>query len=307
VERKDIRIGDVVIIEKGGDVIPKVVAVKTELRSAHTKPWTMLTACPSCGTRVVRIPGEVAVRCPNTAGCPEQLHRRLFYFAGKEGMDIDTMGTKVIEQLILKGFVKRPSDIYALTQSQAAELTGFKEKSVHNLMTSIEKSRDVPLSRFIMALGIRYVGSGTAELLANRAGDIETLENMPIEELLQIEGVGEKVATAVHEFFADPANREEIGRLIALGVRPQKQKARVFKEHPFNRKTFVLTGTLHAYTRQAAAVLIKERGGKVTDSVSKKTDFVVAGEDPGSKLEKAKTLGVQILTEEEFIRAVNDM
>ena len=219
-------------------------------------------------------------------------------------MDIDTLGIRVMEQLIQKGFVKRPSDIYALTHSQVAQLEGFKEKSIQNLLSSIEKSRDVPLARFIMALGIRYVGSGMAELLANRAGDIENLERMSLDELLEIEGVGEKVASAVYEFFADKHNKEEIHRLLARGVIPQKQKVKIFKEHPFNGKTFVLTGSLSKYTRNAAAALIKERGGKVTDSVSKKTDFVVAGEDPGSKLEKAQALGITILSEEEFEKEI---
>lgn len=300
VQRKGVRIGDFVVIEKGGDVIPKVVEVKTELRPAHSVPWAMPETCPSCGSTVVRSSGEVAVRCPNTDKCPEQQYRRIVYFAGKEGMDIDTMGVKVIEQLILKGFVTRPSDIYALTENELFQLEGFKEKSVRNLITSIDKSRDVPLSRFIMALGIRHVGSGLAELLANRAGTIETLEKMSTQDLLEIEGVGEKVATAVHEYFADPRHRDEIHRLLDRGVKPQVLSVKVFKEHSFNGKTFVLTGTLRKYTRNDAAALIKERGGKITNSVSKKTDFLIAGEEAGSKLEKAQSLGVAILDEEQF-------
>lgn len=300
VQRKDIRIGDVVIIEKGGDVIPKVVEVKPELRLPQSKPWKMPAMCPSCSTPVVRIQGEVAVRCPNSASCPEQLLRRIVYFSSKASMDIDNMGEKVVEHLVKRQFVKRPSDIYQLTAEKLYQLDGFKEKSVQNLLKSIEKSKDVALDRFIMALGIKYVGTGTAEMLANKAGSIEALMRLSEEELLQVEGVGEKVANAVREYFADENNAEEIRRLLAYGVKPRQQQARNYTGHSFSGKTFVLTGSLKAFTRSGAAAMIKERGGKVSESVSKKTDFLVVGEDPGSKLEKAQALGVQVLTEKEF-------
>lgn len=299
VQRKDIRKGDTAIIEKGGDVIPKVVEVKMELREAHSQPWKMPTHCPSCGTAVARVEGEVAVRCPNTH-CPDQRLRRIEYFASRDAMDIGNMGEKVIEQLVRRGFVKRPSDIYTLTEEQLAQIDGFKEKSVHNLLASIEKSRHVTLDRFIMALGIKYVGSGMAELLAKKAGSIEVLGQMTVEDLLKIDGVGNKVANAVHEYFEDPQNREEVDLLLAHGVKPEQQQVQVFEGHSFQDKIFVLTGSLEKYTRNAAAALIKERGGKVTDSVSKKTSYVLAGLDPGSKLEKAKSLGIPILSEEEF-------
>lgn len=298
--RKDIRIGDFATIEKGGDVIPKVVEIKLESRSSHSTPWSMPTVCPSCGTPIVKVPGEVAVRCPNTQGCPEQRLRRIIYFSGKAAMDIDNMGEKVVEQLVQRGFVQRPSDIYQLTPLQLYQLEGFKDKSVHNLMSSIEKSKDVALDRFIMALGIKHVGSGTAEMLATRAGNIETLMHMSTAELLEIEGVGEKVAQAVQEYFSDKHHVEEINSMLAYGVKPRAQQARSFSGHDFSGKTFVLTGSLHAFTRAAAATMIKERGGKVSESVSKKTDYLVVGDDPGSKLEKAQSLGVKVLTEGEF-------
>lgn len=302
VKRKDVRVGDYAIIEKGGDVIPKIVSVDLSLRPPHSHPWQMPTKCPSCGTTVVHAEGEVAVRCPNSEGCPEQQLRRLIYFVGKEAMDIDNLGEKIVEQLFTKGFVRSPSDFFRLTEEQMAQLDNFKEKSIHNLSTSIEKARDVTLARFIMALGIKYVGSGTAETLAIRAGDIHHLMNMTKEDLLKIEGVGEKVSGAVYDHFADPKNRREIEKLLANGVRPHSMKMTAFENHPFNGKTFVLTGTMAKYSRNEAADLIKERGGKVTDSVSKKTDFVVVGENPGSKLDKAQSLGINILDEQAFLK-----
>lgn len=300
VMRKGVRIGDMVTIEKGGDVIPKVVKVNDEFRSGNSIPWQMPTHCPSCQTAVIRVVGEVATRCPNSEGCPEQQLKRIVYFVGKEAMDIDNMGEKVVAQLVQKGFVNRPSDIYALTAEQLFQLDGFKEKSVNNLIKSIEKSRHVTLSRFIMALGIKHVGTTTAEALANKAGTIDNLAVMRLEELTSIEGVGEKVAAALFDFFSHPKNRDEIHRLLELGVRPEAVKVVTYENHPFAGKTFVLTGSLHAHTRQEAGALVKARGGKVTDSVSKKTDYLIAGEEAGSKLAKAQELGITILTEAQF-------
>lgn len=300
VQRKDIRINDIATIEKGGDVIPKVISVNPALRHADSRPWNMPEHCPSCGTLVVRSDEEVAVRCPNSRGCPEQHLRYLIYFSSKVAMDIDNLGSKIVEHLVDKGFVKRPSDIYRLTEQELSQLEGFKEKSIHNLLTSIDKSRDVPLDRFIMALGIKHVGTGMAEILARKSGSIDALMAMSKEELMNIEGVGEKVANSIVDYFANSINRNEIADLLECGVKPRVQEIKVFLGHPFNGKTFVLTGTLQNYTRTAAAGLIKERGGKVTDSVSKKTDFVIAGEAAGSKLEKARELGVTILSEEQL-------
>lgn len=300
VQRKDIRVGDVVTIEKGGDVIPKVVSVHMALRQHDSQPWSMPDTCPNCGTPVVRVSGEVAVRCPNKH-CGEQLQRRLVHFAGKHGMDIEGMGERVVEQLIQQGFVSRPSDIYKLTAGELSQLDNFKEKSIQNLLEGIEKSKTLLLSRFLMALGIPHVGAGISELLAMQAGDIKTLSQFTEEQLLEIEGVGPKVATAVVEYFGDKHHQEEIALLLSCGIVLQKaDKQPRFADHPFSRKSFVLTGTLQNYTRSGAAALIKERGGKVTESVSKNTDYVVAGEDPGSKLDKAHKLGVRVLDEAGF-------
>lgn len=300
VKRKDIRIGDTVIIEKGGDVIPKVVAVNKDKRSSHTHHWVMPDHCPACGTTVVRTKGEVAVRCPNRSSCPAQELKRLIFFAGKSGMDIENLGEKVVAQLVEKGFVKRISDIYYLTPEQLFQLKNFKEKAVSNLLESLEKSKDVTLGRFIMALGIKHVGEETAELLATRCGNLEALAKMTEADLLEIEGIGEKVAESIVTYFSDRDNLEEIARLLEADVIPQMLETKHYQNHPFFGKTFVLTGALKNYTRDKAASLIRERGGKVSGSVSKTTDFVLAGDEPGSKYEKAQKLGVGILSEDEF-------
>lgn len=301
IQRKDIRVGDYVYIEKGGDVIPKVDRVELSKRPSPSHPWKMPTHCPSCGSAVVKIQDEVAVRCPNAQNCRDQQLLRIIYFASKPAMDIDNLGEKVVQHLFDKGFIRHPSDIYKLTAEQLFQLPNFKDKSVQNLLGAIDKSRDVSLDKFIMSLGIKYVGQGTAEDLAKASGDIHTLVNMSYEDLLKIEGVGEKVASAIIEHFQDPHNKRELDHLLAYGVKPKrKQLQQRIVNHAFNGKTFVLTGTLQKYKRAEAAELVKERGGKVTDSISKKTDYLIAGEDPGSKLDKARELGIEILTEEEL-------
>lgn len=297
IERKDIRIGDTVVIEKGGDVIPKVVLVDFSKRPKDSLPWQMPDHCPICKSNVIHKEGEVAIRCPNR-DCGDQVLRRITYFASKDAMDIEHMGPKVVQQLVEKGLVKTIADIYALTPEEMRLLDGFKEKSVQNLLRSIDRSRKTTLPRLILSLGIPYVGEGVAELLAKRAGDIETLSKMSVDELMEIEGIGEKVADSVFSYFQNPENLKEIHRLFHLGV--ETEKIKVIKGHPFFNKTFVLTGSLENYSRSDAAALIKERGGKVSSSVSKKTDFVLAGESPGSKYQKAVELGVKILSEKDF-------
>ncbi|NGX60442.1 MAG: DNA ligase [Chlamydiae bacterium] len=297
IERKDIRVGDTVVIEKGGDVIPKVVKVEKAKRPKESKPWKMPNECPICGSPVVHREGEVAIRCLNR-DCGDQVLRRISYFASKDAMDIEHLGPKIVQQLVEKGLVKSIADIYGLTEEEISLLDGFKEKSIQNLLRSIEKSRKTTLPRLILSLGIPYVGEGIAELLAKHAGDIDTLAEMPLEELIEIEGVGEKVAESVVLYFQNPENLKEIHRLFHLGVHPEKVKTQ--RGHPFFGKTFVLTGSLENYSRSEAATLIKERGGKVSGSVSKKTDYVLVGSEPGSKYDKAKELGIQILSEEEF-------
>ncbi len=298
VARKDIREGDVVVIEKAGDVIPQVVKVDLKKRPPHSKPWHMPKKCPICHTETIHREGEVAVRCLNPS-CGGQKARGLGYFASKHAMDIEHMGEKVVEQLVEKGLVQRISDIYLLDEKALSGLEGFKEKSIHNLLQSIHASRQCPLSRFLMGLGIKYVGTETAELLAEEAGDLETLMKMSEEELKAINGIGDKTARSIALFFKDPNNREEIQLLLKAGVKPREMKKKI-SGHPFFGKSFVLTGSLQNYSRDEAAALIKERGGKVSGSVSKNTDYLLVGEEPGSKYAKAKELGVQILSEKQF-------
>ncbi len=299
VERKGIREGDFVVIEKGGDVIPKVVEVDLKKRSKDSCPWKMPTHCPCCKTPVVHAEEEVAVRCPNP-DCPEQKMRQIAYFASKDAMDIDHLGEKIVEQLFTTGLVKSVVDLYTLTESDLTELEGFKEKSIYNLLTSIDQSRHVSLERFILALGIKFVGEGTAEILAREVGDIDTLAKMDVQQLKEISGIGDKTAASISDYFSNPLHLKEIHQLLKCGIKLKSTKIAYRTDHLFSGKTFVLTGSLQKYTRAEATQMIKERGGKVTGSVSQKTHFLLAGEDPGSKLDKAKELQIKILTEEEF-------
>ncbi len=301
IERKDIRIGDTVLIEKGGDVIPKVVEVVFSKRSFLSKPYKMPSNCPSCHTHLVKQEGEVLVRCPNPE-CPDQLLNRMIFFAGKEAMDIENMGEKIVEQLFAKGFVKKFSDIYHLTREEVGLLDNFKEKSIKNLLEAIEKSKKVSLSKFIMALQIKHVGARTAEDLSDKGHSIEKIAAFTREDLQSIEGIGDIVANSILEFFQNPKNLQEIQELLALGVKPSHHVT--ISSHPFSGKSFVLTGTLETLTRQEASQLIKERGGKLSDSVTKKTDFVIVGRDPGSKLQKAQQLKITIMDETSFKQAL---
>lgn len=303
VERKDIRIGDTVVIEKGGDVIPKVVKVVLSKRPRGSLPWKMPHHCPICGERVVHVKGEVAVRCPSK-NCSQQLLRQMIFFASKNAMDIGHMGPKVLEQLFAKGLVLSVPDIYELTEKELEQLEGFKEKSIQNLLRSIRDSRRPTLSRFILSLGIKHVGEGTAELIASYVENVQGFLKVTKEELLDIEGIGEKVAESVHNFVRQAAHVKDINRLLQFGVRPTQPKKSLHKEHPFFGKTIVLTGTLEHFTRSEASRLIKEHGGIVSNSVGKKTDYLLVGEQPGSKYDKARKLGTRLLYEAEFKKLV---
>ncbi|MEM8727175.1 MAG: NAD-dependent DNA ligase LigA [Chlamydiota bacterium] len=303
VARKDIREGDGVMIEKGGDVIPKVVHVLLAKRPSDSKPWTMPEVCPICGAEVVRSEGEVAVRCPNGIKCGGQNLRRLSFFASKNAMDIDDLGPEIVKKLVEYGFVSDVSDLYRLTEEELSQIEGFQEKSIGNLLKSIEDSKTTTLARFIAALGIPYVGEETARRLADNVGTIEELAELSEEGLCAIDGIGDKVADSIMTFLRNPAHRKEIDDLLRLGVKPIA-RLRKIQGHPFTGKTFVLTGSLEGFTRSEAGALIKARGGKVSGSVSKKTDFVLVGEDPGSKYDRAKDLGIAILDVASFQKMV---
>ncbi|MFN2388494.1 MAG: NAD-dependent DNA ligase LigA [Actinomycetota bacterium] len=298
VARKDVRPGDTVIVRRAGDVIPEVVGPVLSKRPKNARRWRMPKKCPSCGHELVRNPGEAATRCLNLYDCPAQRRERLFHFASRGGMDIEGLGYQTIIALIERGRLRDVADIYFLKPDQLAELEGFGEKSIDNLIQAIDRSRTRPLPNLLTALGIPHVGFAGAEVLARELGSLERLEGCAVEELEAVPGVGPIMAGAIAGFFAEPRNREVLDKLRAGGVAPAPIAPP--PEGPLSGKTFVLTGSLAGFSRSEAQRAIEERGGKVASSVSKKTDFVVVGEDPGSKHDKAVALGVPILDEAAF-------
>lgn len=303
VEKKDIRVGDHVLIEKGGDVIPKVVRVVLEKRLSHSEKWKMPSTCPSCGALLEEIPGQVAVRCPNLSGCSAQNHRRLMHFISKKAFAVETLGDKVMEQLLEKGFVKELADLFHLTAFELSLLDGFKAKSISNLLSSLEKAKKIPLARFIYSLGINHVGEVVAREIANAVKTVEGFLSISSKQLLEIQGIGEKVANSVEAFLRSAEQQKIVAHLLESGVKPiSLEEKEIDKGHLFFGKTFVMTGTLKNYSRDEAKEAIRQRGGKVISSLSKKTNYLLVGENPGSKLETAKSLGVPTFTEEEFQR-----
>jgi len=296
-KRKDIRIGDTVLVERSGDVIPQVVKAIKEKRTGSEKSKRIPKKCPICGSEIIHTEGEVAVRCRNRM-CPARLKWRIKYFASRDAMDIDHLGGSTVDKLIEKGFVDSIADIYSLRMKDILTLEGFKEKSAQNLLDSIEKSKNQSLSRLIYGLGIRHVGKYAAQLLAAKYSSLDLLSKANVEELKDIYGLGEKTAEAIGTFFATEENRELIEKLKDVGV---KIKEEVKEEDLLLKgKKFVFTGGLQTLTRPNASDIVKEKGGIVTSSVGKDLDFIVVGEKPGSKYGKAKKLGVTILNEEEF-------
>jgi DNA ligase (NAD+) len=300
IARKDIRIGDTVVIEKAGEVIPAVVSVRTDLRSGQERKFQMPTICPECGSAVVKDEGQVAVRCVN-ANCPAQLRRRLEHCASRGAMDIEGLGEAMIGQLVERGLLRDVADIYRLEASSFANVERVGEKSINNLLGAIAQSRTRPLWRLIFGLGILHVGVSASRALADHFRSTERLMESSVEELQRIPDVGEVVGESIHDFFQEPANRELIARLQAAGVNVINDEPLPDQsaESPFRQTTWVITGTL-SQPRDEIAEIIIARGGKVSGSVSKKTSYVLAGEDAGSKLEKAKKLGVRVVSEDEF-------
>lgn len=296
IDRKDIRIGDQVRIQRAGDVIPEVVEVVNEVRMGHEKPYVLPTHCPVCGTLAERPEGEAVTRCPNRSGCPAQVKERLRHFAMKDAMDMEGMGESTVDQLVEAGFLKRTPDFYTLQSEQLLKLEGFAEKSSQKLIEAVAATKSRELWRLIFALGIRHVGERTAKLLANHYGAIEPLFDATTEQLEEIHEIGPEVARSIREWFSDPLDRRELQDLLKF-VTPQPPK-RGSGQGILAGKTLVLTGTFPTLSRTEATRLIEEQGGKVSGSVSKKTHYVVAGEDAGSKLTKARELGVPVLDEE---------
>src|SRR5262249_55637673 len=296
IERLGLQIGDTVVIERAGEVIPKVVKVVKE--GKDRRPFHMPKNCPECGSKVHKDEEEVAYRCVNSA-CPAKRRESLLHFAGRHAMDIDGLGDKIVDQLVEKGMVKDVADLYALELNEVAELERMGEKSARNLLDEIAASKKTPLDRVIFALGIRFVGERTGQLLAEHFSSLNDIAEASEEQLLEVPEVGPKVAAAIAEFFSEPANRQLIKKLERAGVRPTAER-RKMKSAKFAGKSFVFTGGLANRSREEAGEIVKQHGGKVSGSVSKKTDYVVVGTDPGSKYDKAKELGVTILDEKEF-------
>src|SRR5918996_1292556 len=296
VARKDVRPKDTVIVRRAGDVIPEVIGPVPSKRPPNTRRWKMPKTCPSCGSELVRSEGEAATRCLNLYDCPAQRRERLFHFASRGGMDIEGFGYQTIVTLLEKGWLRDVSDIYFLKPEQLAELEGWGDKSIGNLMKAIDESRTRPLEAFLRALGIPHVGGAASEVLAEEVGSLEKLETMTAAELEAIEGIGPIIAEAIEAYFAEERNRAVLARLREGGVEPAPPAPR--KTGPLEGKSFVITGSLEDFTRSQAQSEIEGRGGKVTSSVSRKTDYVVVGDNPGSKYDKALSLGVETIGEE---------
>jgi DNA ligase (NAD+) len=297
----DIHIGDTVILEKGGDVIPKVSGVIILKRPKNASPYSISQKCPACGSRLFRPGDEANYYCENYE-CPAQVKGRIEHFAHRGSMDIEGLGEMVIDQLVEKGFVKNYSDLYSLHKykDQLLKLERWGEKSVQNLLDAIEKSKEQPFQRVLYALGIRHVGAGVAQLIVEHHHSIGELRNASLEELRSIYEIGPKIAESIVRFFKDRRNIEIIDQLRKAGVHLETTPKELRRKGALTGKTFVLTGALPSLTREEAKALIEEQGGKVSSAVSAKTDYVIAGEEPGSKYVKARTLGIRILDEKEF-------
>jgi len=301
IDRKDVRVGDTVLIQKAGDVIPEIVQVVLAERPEGSTPYLLPTECPACGTTVVRPEGEAVTRCPNKLGCPAQISERVVHFVGRRAMDIEWIGAERVIQFIEAGLVNDAGDLYFLKDKteDLKKLERMGDKLMNNMLDAIEASKTPPLNRLIFALGIRHVGEHTAEVLADSFGSLDKLKVATVEELSNVHEIGGATAESIVAFFGQPETDELLGKLAEAGVNP------VAPEHApqsdkFSGKSFVFTGTLETMTRDDAEAKVKSMGGRAAGSVSKATDYVVAGANAGSKLEKARSLGVTVMTEAEF-------
>jgi DNA ligase (NAD+) len=297
VRRKDVHIGDFVVVRRAGDVIPEVVRVVVEKRPERVRAFHMPQRCPICHSQVRRLPDEAVARCTAGLFCPAQRKQALLHFASRRAMDIDGLGEKLVDQLVDGDKVRTPADLYRLSVADLAALDRMGEKSAANLVAAIDRSRQATLERFVFALGIRNVGEATARDLARSLGDVEALMGADVERLQQVPDVGPVVAQSIADFFAEPHNRKVVRDLLAAGVEVEPVAVQASRHSVLAGKTFVLTGTLPSLSRDEARARIEAAGGKVTGSVSKKTDYVVAGDDPGSKHDKAVALSIPVLDE----------
>ncbi|MCV6636292.1 NAD-dependent DNA ligase LigA [Candidatus Albibeggiatoa sp. nov. NOAA] len=311
IRRKDVRAGDTVIVHRAGDVIPEVVRVQLEQRPADTQIFEMPETCPVCDSKTIQAEGEAVIRCSGGLFCAAQRKQALEHFASRRAMDIDGLGSKIIEQVVDKSFVKSLADIYQVSHAQWAGLERMGDKSANNVVKALENSKDTTLARFLYALGIREVGETTARLLAQHFGQLDTLMQAGTKQLEAVDGIGEVVAKSIYTFFREPHNIEVIEQLKAHGVHwPEHEvtsEQPSAETQPLQGKTIVLTGTLHEMTRDEAKQRLQDLGAKVSGSVSKKTHLVVAGEKAGSKLDKAQQLGIDVLDEAQFIQFLADL
>ncbi len=306
IDRKDVRIGDWVIIQRAGDVIPEVVKVIESKRTGEEEKYVLPEKCPVCDTPVVRPEGEAVSRCENQF-CPAQVKEAIKHFASKAAMNIDGLGDKLVEQMLERDLIKTYADLYFLTVQQVVDLERMAEKSATNLIEAIDKTRDAPLQRFLFALGLRHVGEHVAKVLADNFGTIDALKAATEEELTAVNEVGPQVAQSVQRFFADENNLTLVDRLLEGGVKIQEIEPKAeATDQRFENMTFVFTGALEKFTRSEAAQMVQERGGRASGSVSKKTSYVIAGPGAGSKLRKAEELEVKVLNEDEFLALIND-
>ncbi len=300
IERQDIRVGDTVVVRRAGDVIPEVVKVLDEMRPEHSTPYVFPSQCPVCDSEIVYETSEVIARCSGGLYCSAQLIEGIKHFASRKAMDIEGLGSKLVEQLVTEGHVKTVADIYHLSKDSIANLERMADKSAQKLIDAIEKSKSTTLAKFLYSLGITHVGETTAQALANEFADLGVLMVADLEKLQAVDDVGPVVSHSVANFFKESHNIEVIKKLIESGVHwPRIEKVPVSEDHEFYNKSFVITGTL-SKPREVYSALIKRAGGKVTSSVSRNTDYVLAGENPGSKLDKAMNLGTEILDEDRF-------
>ena len=307
IREKDIRIGDTVIIRKAGDIIPEVVAVVLAERKEELPAFEMPTHCPVCESELIRIEGEVALRCVNPQ-CPAQITEGIIHFVSRNAMNIDGLGVKVVEQLFREGLIKDVSDLFTLTKDQLIQLERMGDKSATNLVAAIEASKQNSMERVLFGLGIRHVGEKAAKILSEEFGDMKALAEAIPEQLVAIHEIGDKMADSVINYFDNEEVRDLIGRLESLGVNLSYTGKKVDLsnlDHVLTGKTVVLTGKLEQLTRQEAKEKIEQLGGTISGSVSKKTDIVIAGEDAGSKLDKARTLGIPVWDENRLIEELN--
>lgn len=297
IDKKDIRIGDTVVIQRAGDVIPEVVKVIDSKRNGSEKKFSMPDHCPVCGAEATRTVGEAVSRCTGLQ-CPAKIREGIKHFASKRAMDIDGLGVKLVNQIVAKGIVKNVADLYYIPRNVWAELERMADKSADNIIAAIEKSKQAGLECLVFALGIRHVGEHVARVLVKGVGSFERLKTITKEELLEIKGIGPEVAESIVQFFRQESNLSVIAMLQRAGVSTEPRELQ--QEKKLQGKSFVFTGTLELFTRSGVEGLVASMGGKASASVSSKTDFVVAGKNPGSKIEKAKKLGIKIITEEQF-------